>query len=124
MRRTCATGSSGDESSSSWRAASRPESVSEYNLAATDFGGEREHAAQHVAERRAVVARDPAAQRQQLGVEHGFGVEQAERVACGDFGRIVVAAHDHAGELARSERDQEAAARTDAMPQRVGKADT
>ena len=54
------------------------------DFAAADFGSERQHAAQHFAERRAIVARDPAAQRQQFGVQHRLGIDQPQRFAGGD----------------------------------------
>src|SRR5207237_3850160 len=78
------------------------------HFAAADFGGEREHTAQDVAERRAIVAGYPAAERQQLEVEDRFRVQQAEGVARRYLGAIVVAAHDDAGALARSERTEQA----------------
>ena len=89
-------------------------------LAAADFGGQREHAAQHLAERGAVVGGDPAGERDQLVVEHGLGIDQAEGVADGHVGRLVVAGERHAGELARAEGHDEAAAGLDAVAQGLG----
>ncbi len=113
------TGSSGEESSRSWRAASRPESVRGRDFAATNLGGKGQHAAEHVAEWRAVVTADPPPEREELGAENGFGIEQAQCVARGDFRSIVVAAQDDAGEFAGAEGDENAATRADAMPQGV-----
>ena len=117
MRSTCNTGSSGEESSSNWRAASRPESVSDQILPRPDLRRQRQHPAQHFAERRAVVTGDPLAQREQFGVQHRLGVDQPQRLARLDLRRIVVAAQNHAGQLARPERHHEAAALAHPMPQ-------
>ena len=90
------------------------------DFAAANFGGEGQHAAQDVAERRAVVAGDPAAEGEQFGAEDGFGIEQAQGVAGGDAGPVVVAAEDDAGEFAGAEGHEDAAAGADAMAQGVG----
>ena len=89
------------------------------DLAAPDFGGQRQHAPQHVAQRRAVIAGDPAAQRQQLRAQHRLGIDQPQRLARGHRGRLVVAAQDHAGQLARPERHHQPAARPHAVAQRL-----
>ena len=60
MRSTAATGSSGPASSSNCRAASQPGVGERINFARTDFARERQHGAQHLAQRRAVIAGDPA----------------------------------------------------------------
>ena len=91
------------------------------DFAAADVGRQRQHAAQHLAERRAVISRDPFAQREQFGVEHRLGVDQAQRFARLDAGRFVMASQDHAGKAAAAERHQYAAARLDAMAQRFRK---
>ncbi len=81
---------------------------------------QRQHAAQHLAQRRAVVARDPAPQRQQLRIQHRLGIDQPERLARGHGRRLVMAAEDHARQPARSERRHDAAARARAVPQCLG----
>ena len=59
---------------------------------------------------RAVIAGDPAAEREQFAVEHRFGIDQAQGLARGHGGALVVAAQDDASELAGSEGHQDAAA--------------
>ena len=56
----------------------------------------------------------------QLGVQHRLGIDQPEGFARGHFGRLVMAAQNHAGQLARPERHHEAAARLDAVAQGLG----
>jgi hypothetical protein len=90
------------------------------DFAAADFGGEGEHAAEDVAEWGAIVAADPAAEGEELGGEDGFGIEEAEGVARGNLGAIVVAAEDDAGEFARAEGDEDAAARADTVTEGFG----
>ena len=84
-------------------------------------GSERKHTAQHFAERRAVVSRDPFAEGEQFGVQHGLGVDQAQRFAGFDSGRFVMASDDNAGKAAAAKRHEYAAARPDAMAQHFGK---
>jgi hypothetical protein len=90
------------------------------DFAAVDFRGQWQHAAQHVAQRRAIIAGDPAAQAEQFGIEHRLGIDQAQRFAGGHGGRFVVAAQDHAGEFARAEGNHDAAARPHAVAEGFG----
>jgi hypothetical protein len=69
----------------------------------------------------AVVGGDPASERDQFGIEHGLGVEQAHRGFGGHLGMVVMTAQDDPDEFARPERHHDAAAGLDAMPQRIGK---
>ncbi len=87
------------------------------DLAAADIGGQRQHAAQHFAQGRAVVAGDPAAQGEELGIQHRFGIDQAHGLARRDGGGPVVTTEDDAGELAGSEGHHDAAAGTRPMAQ-------
>jgi len=84
-------------------------------------GSERKHTAQHFAERRAVVSRDPLAEGKQFGVQHRLSVDQAQRFAGFDAGRVVMAAYNHPGKAAATKRHEYAAARPDAMAQHFGK---
>ena len=90
------------------------------HLPAPNLRRQRQHAAQHFAQWRAVVARDPAPQRQQFRIQHRLGIDQPERLARGHGRRLVMAAEDHARQPARSERRHDAAARPDAVPQCLG----
>ena len=120
MRRICATGSSGEESSSKLAGGVAAGIGEGPHLALADLGGQRQHAAEHFAQGRAVVGGDPAAEREQFGVEHGLGIDQAEGVAGGYFGAVVVAAQDDAGEFAGAEGDEDAAAGLDAVAEGIG----
>lgn len=85
-----------------------------------DLAGERSHGAEDFAEGGAVVIGNPAAEGQELLLEHGFGVEEAENLLGGDVGGRVVGVDDDAGEFARSEGDDDSAAGLDAVAQRFG----
>ena len=84
-------------------------------------GSERKHTAQHFAERRAVVSRDPLAEGKQFGVQHRLSVDQAQRFAGFDAGRVVMAAYNHPGKAAAAKGHEYSAARLDAMAQRFRK---
>ena len=88
-------------SSSSWRAASQTGVGERIDLAAPDFAAERQHGAQHLAERRAIIAGDPSAEGQQFGVQHRLGIDQPQRVARGTSGGSSWHAQRNAGHFAR-----------------------
>ncbi len=87
-------------------------------LGFTNLAGERRHTAQYFAEWRAIILRDPAAQRDELDFEYGFFVNQAEDFFHRAGGGIIVQLQDDAGELSRSERNQDAASGPHSMSQR------
>jgi hypothetical protein len=79
---------------------------------AADLGGEWEHAAEDLAERGAVVLRDPAGEREEFGGEECGVVEEALdffqfNVGCG---RVVVQGDDDAEEALAGEGDEDACA--------------
>ena len=78
-----------------------------------------QHAAQHIAQRRAVIARNPPPQRHQLRTEHRLAIDQAQCIARGHPGGSSWQRRITPGQLAWSERHHEAAAHAHAMPQRV-----
>ena len=90
------------------------------DFAAAYFRRQWQHAAQHFAERGAVVAGDPAAERQQFGSQHRLGIQQAHGVARGGRGRVVVAGQHHARQFSRAEGHHKPATRPHAVPQGFG----
>ena len=64
---------------------------------AFELGIERQHGAEYFAERGEIVVRDPAAEAQQLIVEHRRGVEHAEDGFSRDRGLAIVQFNDDAG---------------------------
>ena len=104
-----ATGSSGEASSRSCRAASRPASVSDRSCHA---GFPRPGAACRAALRPAARnsrPRSSAPRASSSSLKHRFGVHQPQRFPRGNFRPLVVAAKNDAGEFARAERNHEAA---------------
>ncbi len=83
----------------------------------TDFARERHHRPQHLAERRAVVAGDPFAERQHFLGQHRLAVEQPQRVARASLGCLIVRAQNNAGEFPRAERHEQPAPGPYAVPQ-------
>ncbi len=94
-------------------------------LGLSNLATERRHAAQHFAQRRTVVLRDPAAQREQLGVENRLLVHQAQGLLNRPFRRIRSQREYHACQLPGSKRNQKPAAglhpRLHRLGQPVGK---
>jgi len=90
------------------------------DFAAVDFRCQRQHAAQHVAQRGAIITGDPAAQAEQFRIEHRLGIDQAQGFAGGKVRRLVVAAQDDASEFARAEGNHNSAARPHAVAEGLG----
>ena len=88
------------------------------NFAGPDIRRQRQHAAQHFAQRRAVVIRYPARERKQRGVEHRRGIDQSQHFARRHRRSFVVTTQHHAGHFARTKRNQHAASGKHAVAQR------
>ena len=91
------------------------------DFAGADIRSERQHRAQHLSQRRAVIAGNPFAQRDQFVVENRLRVDQAQGVFERDIRRVVVHPQYDAGQLPRAERNQHTRARLYAMLQGQGK---
>jgi len=87
-----------------------------------DFPGQRRHPAQHFAQRRAVVFRHPAPQREQFRVQNRLLVEQPQSFPRLHLRRLVVGFENHSGQLARPEWDDDPAARNGPVAQRFREA--
>jgi hypothetical protein len=79
------------------------------HLALADFGRERRHGAEDVAERGAIVIGDPIGEGEQFFFERRFLAEQLQRETGLHGGGIVMRPQHDAGELARAEGHQDAA---------------
>ncbi len=88
------------------------------DFAGVCFAAQGQHRLEHLAQRRAVVFGDPAAQFEQIGWQCGLLVEQTQHVARRLLGRAAMASQHHARQLARAERRQYARAGLHPVAQR------
>ena len=77
---------------------------------AFELGVERKHGAENFSDRSEIVIGNPAAEFEQLQVEHGHSVEHGKNILCGDGRLPVVQFDDDAGQALLAEWDQHAAA--------------
>ena len=91
------------------------------DASAPDVGRQRRHRAQGFAQRGAIVRGNPAAEVQQALVEGGLFVQQPQRFLRRAGLEPAVGRQNHAGQLARSEGNQDPAAGLNAPAQRFGK---
>ena len=87
------------------------------DLTGADVVGQRQHGAENFAEGRAVVARNPASQREQFVAENRLFVKKPEQVFDRNARRVVVNTQRHTGQLSGTERRDHSGTGFDAVLQ-------